>query len=81
MNKIQNRLVGLFRELDVELDGVLVPSSAAAIINAIRLLLAETLDSNETPQGIELCEDCTRRILEAAQEAMTLRDGRLDRSP
>ena len=64
-----NRLVSLFRELDAELDGVLVPSSAAAIINAIRLLLVE-LDSNEAPQGIEMCEDCTRRILEAAQKAM-----------
>ena len=50
MEIIRNRLVVLCRELDSELDGVLVPSSAAAILNAIRSLLAE-LDSAQAIQG------------------------------
>jgi len=35
------RLVGLCRELDIELDGVNVPGSAAAILNAIRKILRD----------------------------------------
>jgi len=33
------RLIALCRELDEELDGVLVPASAAAVLNGIRDLL------------------------------------------
>jgi len=43
-DKINVRLIALLRELDSELDGVVVPSSAASILNAIRSLLAELDD-------------------------------------
>jgi hypothetical protein len=36
---IESRLIGLFRELDMELDGVRLPFSAAAIVNGIRSAL------------------------------------------
>ena len=37
----ENELVILVRELDLELDGVILPSSAAAIINRLRELISE----------------------------------------
>lgn len=38
-----SRLVELCRELDVELDGVKVPETAAAILNTIRAVLPDPL--------------------------------------
>lgn len=35
------RLIILFRELDMEMDGVRVPASAAAVLNGIRAVLNE----------------------------------------
>ncbi len=37
----RDRLVLLCRELDMQMDGVAVPASAAAILNAIRSLLSD----------------------------------------
>lgn len=38
---VDNRLRALCQELDIEMDGVAVPASAAAILNAIRSVVAE----------------------------------------
>jgi hypothetical protein len=41
------RLVNLCRELDMEMDGVACPRTAAAVFNAIRSVLSEMDDQSE----------------------------------
>ena len=43
-NQRLRKLAGLCEELDMEMDGVSVPASAAAILNAIRHIISEASD-------------------------------------